>query len=174
MNKKFKTFFCNLPVLFVLTFFLGMATQCSAKKSFVKLVSKENETGLLYIVRPDNTALAFWNYECLLSRYPDKFSSRIEPTPLFKIEIANASLGYLRLPEGTYRLNVIGKNDATKVFQIKRGEEKYFELKIFSETKWSRSELTFKEFDKESALSEILSTPTFLESQFVSVQMPVE
>ncbi|PJZ85123.1 hypothetical protein [Leptospira harrisiae] len=174
MNLKCKTFFYNLPVLFVLTFSIEMATQCTSKKSFIKLVSKENETGLLYLVRPDHTSLAFWNYECILSRYPEKFSSQIEPTPLFKIELENASLGYLRLSEGTYRLDVIGKNDVTKVFQIKRGEEKYFELKIFSETKLSRSELTFKEFDKESALSEILSTPTFLESQFESVQMSIE
>ncbi|EMJ89539.1 hypothetical protein [Leptospira meyeri] len=174
MNKKEQKPLFSFIILLFLTLIIGFTMQCSSKKSFVKLVTKENDTGLLYLVRPDHTSLSIWNYECLVSRYPDKFSSSIKPTPIFKIELENASLGYIRLPEGTYRLDVIGKEDTTKVFQIKKGEEKYFELKIFSETKLSRSELTFKEFNKESALTEILSTPTFIESSFESVQMPIE
>ncbi|TGL12519.1 hypothetical protein [Leptospira meyeri] len=174
MNKKEQTLLPAYVILLFLTLIVGFTMQCSSKKSFVKLVTKENDTGLLYLVRPDHASLSIWNYECLVSRYPDKFSSSIKPTPIFKIELENASLGYIRLPEGTYRLDLIGKDDTTKVFQIKKGEEKYFELKIFSETKLSRSELTFKEFNKESALTEILSTPTFTESSFESVQMPIE
>ncbi|EKJ86184.1 hypothetical protein CLV96_1560 [Leptospira meyeri] len=174
MNKKEQKPLFSFIILLFLTLIIGFTMQCSSKQSFVKLVTKENDTGLLYLVRPDHTSLSIWNYECLVSRYPDKFSSSIKPTPIFKIELENASLGYIRLPEGTYRLDVIGKEDTTKVFQIKKGEEKYFELKIFSETKLSRSELTFKEFNKESALTEILSTPTFTESSFESVQMTIE
>ncbi|TGL47074.1 hypothetical protein EHQ55_14745 [Leptospira meyeri] len=174
MNKKEQKPLSSFIILLFLTLIIGFTMQCSSKKSFVKLVTKENDSGLLYLVRPDHTSLSIWNYECLVSRYPDKFSSSIKPTPIFKIELENASLGYIRLPEGTYRLDVIGKEDTTKVFQIKKGEEKYFELKIFSETKLSRSELTFKEFNKESALTEILSTPTFTESSFESVQMTIE
>ncbi|TGK85608.1 hypothetical protein EHQ23_13280 [Leptospira bourretii] len=174
MSAKEENHLPYFAILFFLTCIVGFTMQCTSKKSFVKLVTKENETGLLYLVRPDHTSLSIWNYDCLISRYPDKFSSSIKPTPIFKIELENASLGFIRLPEGTYRLDVIGKEDTTKVFQIKKGEEKYFELKIFSETKLSRSELTFKEFNKESALAEILSTPTFTESRFESVQMPIE
>lgn len=172
MNFKF-----GLSSFFISTFFfilLGFTIQCAEKKSFVKLESKENDSGLFYLIRPDHPSLALWNYECLLYRYPGKFSSSIQPTPIYKIELENGSLGYLRLQEGTYRLDVVGKEDATKVFQIKRGEEKYFELTIFSESKIGKSELTFREIDKKTALSEILSTPFFAEHPFVSVQMPVE
>ncbi|TGM59080.1 hypothetical protein [Leptospira vanthielii] len=172
MNSKYKISYFTIFIFF--NILLGFTMQCAEKKSFVKLVSKENNTGLLYLIRPEHPALSLWNYECLLSRYPDKFSSRIQPNPIYKIELQNASLGYLRLQEGTYRLDVVGKPDATKVFQIKKGEEKYIELKIFSETKISRSELTFREIDRESTLSEVLSVPVFVEHQFLSVQMPIE
>lgn len=167
-------FLIKIPFLIFFIILFGFTLQCAEKKSFVKLVSKENDSGLLYLVRPDHPALSLWNYECLLSRYPDKFSSRIQPIPIYKLELENSSLGYLRLQEGTYRLDVVGKSDATKVFQIKKGEEKYIELKIFSETKLSRSELTFREIDRETTLSEILSVPVFAEHQFQSVQMPIE
>ncbi|MBM9590455.1 hypothetical protein JWG41_08370 [Leptospira sp. 201903075] len=172
MNSKY-----NLSSFVIFIFFLiqfGFTMQCAEKKAFVKLESKENDSGLFYLIRPEHPSLALWNYECLLSRYPDKFSSQIQPTPLYKIELENGSLGYLRLQEGTYRLDVVGKEDATKVFQIKRGEEKYFELKIFSESKIGKSELTFREIDKKATLTEILSTPIFVEHPFTSVQMPVE
>lgn len=172
MNPKYNLSSFIISIFFLIPF--GFIMQCAEKKAFVKLESKENDSGLFYLIRPEHSSLALWNYECLLSRYPDKFSSQIQPAPLYKIELDNASLGYLRLKEGTYRLDVVGKEDATKVFQIKRGEEKYFELKIFSESKIGKSELTFREIDKKATLSEILSVPFFAEHPFVSVQMPVE
>ncbi|TGL44846.1 hypothetical protein [Leptospira perdikensis] len=172
MNSKHNFYSFSIPILFLIL--LGFTIQCAEKKTFVRLESKNDDSGLFYLVRPEHSSLSLWNYECQLSRYPDKFSSQIQPTPLFKIELENASLGYLRLKEGTYRLDVVGKEDATKIFQIKSGEEKYFELKIFSETKIGRSELTFREIDKKTTLEEILSVPKFLEHPFVSVQMPIE
>ncbi|PJZ46623.1 hypothetical protein [Leptospira brenneri] len=149
-------------------------SQCAKKNGFVRLIPPESETGLLYLIRPEQVSLALWDYDCILSRYPGKFSSQIQPIPIYKIQLENASLGYLRLQEGTYRLDVIGKQDVTKVFQIKKGEEKYIEFKIFSETRFSRSEMTFRETDKEFTLGEILSVPLFVERPFESVQMPIE
>ncbi|TGL87580.1 hypothetical protein EHQ68_07340 [Leptospira congkakensis] len=162
----------TIIVFFMILF--GLVFGCAKKNVFVKLVTSETDTGLLYLIRPEHASLALWDYDCILSRYPGKFSSSVKPTPIYTIELENGSLGYLRLQEGTYQLDVVGKPDATKVFQIKKGEEKYIEFKIFSETKFSRSEITFREINKEYSLEEILSVPLFTERSFVSVQMPIE
>ncbi|TGL59979.1 hypothetical protein [Leptospira jelokensis] len=150
-------------ILFCILITFGIHFQCSSKTKFQKLETKQLDSGLVYVIRPEHTALALWDYECMISKYPDKFSTSVNPTPMYKMDLANGSLAYVRLAQGTYRLDVTGKPDATKVFQIKSGEEKFFELKIFSETKMSKSEMMFREVNKEETLSEILSVPFFIE-----------
>ncbi|TGM01456.1 hypothetical protein [Leptospira jelokensis] len=150
-------------ILFCFLITFGIHFQCSSKTKFQKLETKHLDSGLVYVIRPEHTALALWDYECMISKYPDKFSTSVNPTPMYKMDLANGSLAYVRLAQGTYRLDVTGKPDATKVFQIKSGEEKFFELKIFSETKMSKSEMMFREVNKEETLSEILSVPFFIE-----------
>lgn len=161
-----------LSLCFIVSF--GIHFQCASKTKFQKLESKQPDTGLVYVVRPEHTALALWDYECIISKYPDKFSTSVIPTPVYKMNLTNGSLGYVRLTQGTYRLDVNGKPDATKVFQVKAGDEKFYELKIFSETKMSKSEMMFREVNKEETLSEVLSVPFFIEVKPESIQVPIE
>ncbi|TGL55975.1 hypothetical protein EHQ59_01620 [Leptospira kemamanensis] len=161
--------FSNWVFFFCLSVCLGIQFQCTTKTKFQKLETKQLDTGLVYVIRPEHTSLALWDYDCIISKYPEKFSTSVTPKPIYKINLENGSLGYLRLSPGTYRLDVEGKSDVTKVFQIKAGEEKYFELKIFSETKMSKSEMMFREVNKEDSLSEILSVPFFIEVKSESI-----
>ncbi|MDF3820033.1 hypothetical protein P3G55_08995 [Leptospira sp. 96542] len=161
-------------IYLITTFIICLLVQCSSPRKFTKMVKPEKTSGLLYLVRPDHPSLSMWNYECTISKYPSKFSSMVSPKTLFSVNLENASLGYIRLTEGTYRLDVVGKNDATKVFTIKNGEDKYFFLRIFSETRLSKSELTFIETSKEDSLSEILSIIGFTEFDFKLVEVPIE